>query len=125
MSKLRTGAALLLALSFIIFGANYFLEFFPVPAGDGSAGDRLLQAMREGGLMKYIAFSHVVAGILIVFARTRFLGALLQLPMVIGIMSFHMSMLPAGVGFAAILLLLNVIVLADPMKWRRLLEKTP
>jgi putative oxidoreductase len=121
MNVVRTIAAVLLALPFLIFGLNYFLHFFAIPEGGGSAGDRLLQAIREGGLMKYIAFSHIVAAILMLYPRTRFLGALLQLPMVIGIMSFHLSMLPAGVGFAAILLLLNLIVLADPMKWRCLL----
>jgi putative oxidoreductase len=118
MTILSTIAALLLALTFIVFGLNYFLKFFPMPEGGDSPGERLLQAMREGGLMRYIAFSHVVAGVLILIPRTRFLGALLQLPMVIGITSFHLSMLPAGVGFAAILLLLNLLVLIDPAKWR-------
>ena len=118
MNLVRTIAAVLLALPFLIFGLNYFLHFFAMPAGGDSPGDRLLVAMREGGLMKYIAFSHVVAAILMLYPGTRFLGALLQLPMVIGIMSFHLSMLPSGVGMAAILLVLNVIVLADPTKWR-------
>jgi len=118
MNLVRTIAAVLLALPFLIFGLNYFLHFFAMPEGGESPGDRLLQAIREGGLMKYIAFSHVVAAILLLYPDTRFLGALLQLPMVIGILSFHFAMLPSGVSFAAILLVLNVIVLVDPMKWR-------
>jgi putative oxidoreductase len=123
MRKVRTIAALLLGLIFIVFGANYFLDFFTIPAGGVSTGERLLQAMRDGGLMSYVAFSHIVAGILLVVPRTQFLGALLQLPMVIGITSFHLSMLPAGVGMAAFLLLLNIVALADAEKWRRLFEK--
>jgi len=61
MKVLRIISAVLLALPLLVFGDNYFLHLFPMPPGDGSAGDQLLQAMRTGGLMTPIAFSHVVA----------------------------------------------------------------
>jgi len=122
MKKLQLITALLLALPLIIFGSNYFLHLFPLPAGNGGAGDRLLQAMRDGGLMSLVAFSHVVAGVLLVVPRTRFLGALLQLPMTIGICSFHLTMEPAGVPMAAVLLLLNLGALADPPRLRALVQ---
>ncbi|HKY21788.1 MAG TPA: hypothetical protein VJM31_11290 [Vicinamibacterales bacterium] len=113
MRQLRTVSALLLAFPLLVFGANYFIHWFPLPPGDGSVGDQLLQAMRNGGLMAAIAFSHVVVGVLLVVPRTRFLGALLQLPMSIGFVSFHVTMLPAGRSFALLLLLLNLGALAD------------
>ena len=61
MNILRTVSAVLLAIPLIVFGGNYFLHLFPLPPGDGAVGDQLLQAMRDGGLMAPIAFSHVVA----------------------------------------------------------------
>src|SRR5688500_16591806 len=111
MSKLRLGCALLLALPLVVFGSNYFLRFFALPAGDGSAGANLLQAMRDGGLMSAIALSHVLAGILLSMPRTRFAGALLQLPMSLGIVAFHATMLPEGLVMAIPMLLLNLGVL--------------
>ena len=125
MNRVRTVSALLLAIPMLVFGGNYFLCLFALPEGDGSAGSELLQAMRDGRLMEAIAFSHVVTGLLLIVPRTRFLGALLQLPMSIGILSFHLTMLPAGLGVAAVLLLLNLGAIADPPRLRTLLEKQP
>jgi putative oxidoreductase len=117
MNILRLVSAVLLALPLLVFGGNYFIHLFPMPPGDGSAGDQLLQAMRKGGLMAAIAFSHVLVGVLLLIPRTRFLGGLLQLPMSIGMVAFHVTMLPAGLVTAVPLLLFNVGVVAD---WRRL-----
>jgi putative oxidoreductase len=123
MNKLRVVCAVLLALPFLVFGANYFIHIFPMPAGDGSAGAQLLQAMREGGLMSALAFSHVVVGVLLLVPRTRFLGAILQLPISIGIVAFHFTMQPAGLLMGSLLLLLNLAVLADPLRWRCLVDR--
>ncbi len=121
MAIARLIAAYLLALPLTVFGANYFFGWFDVPTDD-SPGGQLLQTMRDGGLMSAIAFSHVVVGILLVIPRTRFLSAILQLPVSIGIISFHVTMLPEGNGIAAILLLLNLIVLIDFRKCTELVS---
>ena len=124
MNWVRTASAVLLALPLIVFGGNYFVHLFPLPPGDDSAGAQLLQAMRDGGLMAATAFSHVMVGVLLVVPRTRFLGALLQLPISIGIVSFHVTMLPAGIVVAALLLLFNLGAIADPSRLRSLIEGT-
>ncbi len=117
MKVVRIISAVLLALPLLVFGANYFLHIIALPPGDGSAGDQLLQAMRDGGLMKAVAFSHIVVGLLLLIPRTRFLGGLLQLPVSIGIVAFHATMLPAGLVTAIPILLLNLGAIAD---WPRL-----
>ncbi len=121
MNKLRMAAALLLGIPLVVFGANYFVHLFALPSGD-SAGARLLQAMRDGGLMGPVAFSHVVAGAALVVPRARFLGALLQLPMTLGIVSFHATMEPGGLVMAVPLLLLNLAALAEPRRLRALID---
>jgi putative oxidoreductase len=121
MPLARTLCAVLLAVPLIIFGANYFLHVFPLPPGDGSPGTNLLQAMRDGHLMGFVAFSHVVAGVLLVVPQTRFLGALLQLPMTLGIVCFHISMQPAGLMMAIPMLLLNCVAAFEPERLRGLL----
>ena len=122
MRNLRALCAWLLVAGLIVFGGNYFVQVFPLPEGDGGEGDLLLQAMRDGGLMAFIAFSHVVVGVLLILPRTRFVGGLLQLPMSIGILSFHIAMLPAGIGSAVVMLLLNLGALADAPRLRDLVD---
>lgn len=109
MKKVRLIAAILLAIPLIVFGGNYFLEFFALPPGDDSIGSELLQLMRDGGLMSYVALSHVIIGVMLLIPSTRTFGALMQLPISLGMVSFHIAMLPAGTGMATIMLLLNIL----------------
>ena len=120
MKILRSVSAVLLALPLVVFGGNYFLDIFTADPGVVSDGTELLQAMRDGGLMAAIALSHVAVGTLLLVPRTRFLGGLVQLPISIGILSFHVAMLPEGNGMAAVLLVLNLGVIADPPRLRSL-----
>jgi hypothetical protein len=122
MNKVRLVAAVLLSLPLIVFGANGLLEFFSLPAGDGLEGDQLLQALRAGGLMPVIALSHVVVGLGLLVPRARFAAALLQLPISLGILAFHATMLPAGNGMALGMLVLNLLALSDASRLRELLR---
>ena len=45
--------------------------------------------------------------------RLRFAGGLLQLPMSIGILAFHVTMLPAGLPPAIVMFALNAVLVAD------------
>lgn len=121
-NRYRTVAAIVLALPLIVFGANYFLNLFPLPPLDDSPGSALLDAMRRGGLMSYVAGSHVATGALLLVGATRFVAGLLQLPITIGMVCFHLSMQPAGVAPAVVMLLLNLLVVADSARLRQLLS---
>jgi len=114
MAKARLFCAVLLALPLIIFGGNYFVQLFEIPPPPSeTSGTNLLQAIRDGGLMMPIAASHVLIGILLLVPRLRFAGAVLQFPVSIGILAFHITMLPEGNAMAAVMLLLNLVVLTD------------
>ena len=116
MKMIRLISAILLALPLIVFGSNYFFDFFSLPQEDTSAGATLLEMMRAGGLMNPIAFSHVVIGILLLMPKNRTFGGLLQLPLSIGIVSFHATMQPEGLAVALVMLLLNIAVIWDPKR---------
>ena len=125
MNKVRTVAAALLAIPLIAFGGSYFIHPLALPPIAGSPpGVALLQAMRAGGLMYAIAFSHLVAGMFLLVRRTRFLAALLQFPMTIGILAFHLTMWLEATPPAVVLLLLNLLALADPTRLRSLVRST-
>ena len=121
MKKIQLVAAILFALPLIIFGGNFYVQLFPLPPGDGGLGDQLLQLMREGGLMGYVALAHISLGTLLLIPKTRTLAALLHLPITIGMVCFHLAMLPAGVGMAAIMLVLNILAALDTKKLKALL----
>jgi hypothetical protein len=121
MNKLRTLCAVLLALPLVVFGANYFLELFELEQPGASAGERLLISMRDGGLMGPIAVSHVLVGLMMLVPRLRFMGGLLQLPISLGIVAFHVTMMPAGLGLALLLLALNLGVLSERSRLLKLI----
>lgn len=116
MKIVRLLSAILLALPLLVFGSNYFFHFFSLAPGDGSAGETLLQMMRDGGLMSGIALSHIVIGILLLLPRTRTFGALIQFPLTLGIVYFHATMLPAGAAMAVVMLVLNILAMSDRRK---------
>lgn len=106
MRKLRLAAAVLLALPLILFGGNYFVHVFSLPEAGEHPGEQLLQAIRDGGLMSWIALSHVIVGAMLLLPRLCFAGAPLQLPISLGILAFHLSM--------------HHVILADPERLRML-----
>ena len=125
MEKAQLVASILLALILIGFGGAYLVGQVPPmePKSDADlAGIELLVSMREGGLMLYISLSHVVVGIMLLVPRLRFAGALLQLPVTLGILALHVAMLPAGTPPALVLLVLNTLILWDPERIRGLVE---
>lgn len=115
MRKARLICAILLALPLLGFGASYFIPGVepPPPPDPDASGVKLIEAMRAGGLMAAIAASHVVIGVMLLVPRLRFAGGLLQLPMSIGILAFHVTMLPAGLPPAIVMIALNAVVIAD------------
>ena len=123
MNKARLVCAIVLALPLIGFGASYFIPGFepPPPPDPDASGVKLIEAMRAGGLMAPIAASHILIGVLLLIPRTRFAGGLLQVPMSLGILAFHATMLPAGTPIAIVMLALNSVVIADGARLRALL----
>lgn len=124
MKIVRIVAAALLAIPLLIFGGSYFIHPFPLPPANGITGIQLLQMMRDGGLSWAITGSHLIAAVFLLIPRTRFLAALLQLPMTIGILAFHVTMWPQGAPAAGVLLALNLTALADPPRLRALVAPT-
>lgn len=99
--------ALLLALVFIVFGGVYFLKLIPTPPMTGN----LLTFMTlfgDSGYMTFVKILEVVFGLLLLIPKTRALGLLLILPIVVNILCFEVFIAKQpGIGVA--LLLINFI----------------
>jgi len=76
--------------------------------------------MRDGGLFAWVVLGHAITGVMLLVPRWRFLGALIQLPITLGIAAFNLTMFPPGVTPALIMLALNLVALADPVALRAL-----
>ena len=63
----------------------------------------------------------MIVGVLLLVPRTRFAGALTQLPLSLGILAFHATLLPEGLAPAVVMVVLNLLVLADAPRVQKLL----
>jgi putative oxidoreductase len=99
--------AYLLAFVFIVFGANFFLHFIPMPA---MTGDTLtfMTLFGGSGYMTFVKVLEIVFGVLLVLPKTRALGLLLMLPIVVNILCFEVFIAKQpGIGVA--LLIINAV----------------
>lgn len=125
MKHVRLIAAILLAIPFIVFPLNGWFEWFDMTPPEEPVGMDMLVDMKEAGLMNWIAIGHLVCGVGLLIPRFRFASGLLHLPLSIGMVGFHATVMPEGMGFAAVLLVLNLIVIAEPGRLFRLVAPAP
>lgn len=108
-NKILTGLSVLFGLLLINGGLNKFFNYMPVPEDLPEAMVKDFTAIVEiSWLMPLIAIAELVGGILIIFPRTRALGALIIFPVMVGILLTHIfvdiSGLPIAIVIWAILL---------------------
>ncbi|WP_373519246.1 DoxX family membrane protein [Pricia sp.] len=100
--------SLLFGLMFINAGLNKFLNYMPPPEDMPEALMNDFQAIMEiAWLMPLIAVAEIVGGLLVLIPKTRALGALVILPVMVGILMVHITVdasgLPIALPLAAIL----------------------
>lgn len=122
MSRLRMLASVGLAIPLLGSAANYGLQLVEPPAGEGLPGAEMWRLMRDGGLFFWVIIGHAVTGAMLLVPKLRFLGALLQLPVTLGIAAFNLTMFPPGVAPALMMLTLNLLAVADSSALRSLTE---
>ncbi len=106
---LKNTPAFLLALVFIVFGSNYFLNFIPNQPMPGDAGT-FIGLLFSTKYLLVVKVLEIVIGLLIVFPKTRALALLLIAPIVVNILLFEVLIAKmAGIGI--VLILLNAIAI--------------
>lgn len=106
--KILFVVSLLFGLMFINAGLNKFLNYMPTPENLPEELLKDMGAMVEiAWLMPLTAIAEILGGLLIIYPKTRALGALIILPVFIGIVltntMVETSSLPLVVVLAAIL----------------------
>ncbi|MEM9489078.1 MAG: hypothetical protein AAGC55_08035 [Myxococcota bacterium] len=85
------GLALAISLPYIVFGLNKFLLFANVAPPADPTAQMFLGAMFTSYLATVVGIAEIVGGVLYLFARTRFVGLLILMPVVANIVAFHVA----------------------------------
>ena len=113
-NKILFIVSLLFGLMFINSGLNKFFNYIPIPA---DLPEKLLYAMKAlmeiSWLLPLIAVFEIIGGTLFIFSKTRALGAIIILPINIGIFLTHLLIAPSGLPIAIVLMLINVWVIFE------------
>jgi uncharacterized membrane protein len=79
-----------------------------------------MQAYMEiGWIMPLVGVAEIVGGLLLIFARTRALGAVVLVPILTGILLANISMAPSGLPIALVLTAIVVWAIID--NWEKYL----
>jgi len=114
---------LLFGLMFIQAGLNKFFNFFPMPEEIAEETMRDFSAIMEiVWLYPLMAAAEILGGILVIIPKTRALGALILVPMMVGILLAHTVVDNNGLVMALIMaLILGWIIYEERGKYRPLI----
>lgn len=112
--KILFGISLLFGLMFINAGLNKFFNYMPVPDDLPENMVSIMTAyMTIGWLMPLIAVAEIMGGVLFMTNRYRSLGAIIILPVMVGILLTHIINEPSGLPMAIILLAINLWIIIE------------
>jgi len=103
----------LLGLIFVVFGANMFLHFIPMPPPPEGPAREFMTALFVSHYLYVIGTLQVAGGVLLLIGRKVPLGLTLLGPVIVNILCYHALMAPAGLPMAVV-----VSVLALFLLWR-------
>lgn len=104
----------LLGLLLLNGGLNKFLNYMPVPENLPEAVAKDNAALAEiSWLIPLIGFAEVLGGLLILFPKTRALGALVVFPVMVGILLTHILTAPEGLPVALVIWVVLLWIIYD------------
>ncbi|WP_156306075.1 DoxX family protein [Sphingobacterium endophyticum] len=107
---------ILFGLAFIFFGTAKFIKIIPVPEFTDAQMAINEALMKLKWITPLVGSMEIIGGLLIVFPKTRALGAIILLPILIGIILHHSTLDPSGTPMALVLGLIDVWIIADHWK---------
>lgn len=123
-SKILFGLSLLLGLLMINAGLNKFFNYMPMPDDIPAEMLEVMTAMMSiGWLLPLVAVVEIVGGLLLIPSATRALGAVVLLPVVVGIVLTHIYQEPSGLPMALLVLAVIVwVIVENRHKYRPMLS---
>lgn len=112
--KISTIFSVLLGLMLINGGLNKFLNYMPPPDNLPEAMMKDFAALMEiSWLMPLIAVAEIIGGLLVIFTRTRALGALVLFPVMVGILLTHIVVDPGSIAIVVVMWAILLWIMYD------------
>ena len=123
-SKITFVLGLLFGLMFINAGLNKFFYYMPMPENLPDKMQKAMAAFTEiGWIMPLVGFVEALGGLLIIIPKTRAIGALMILPVMVGIVLTNIVQDSSGLPFALVLSAILIwIMYNDKEKYAALLK---
>jgi uncharacterized membrane protein YphA (DoxX/SURF4 family) len=110
-SKLTMVLRIVLGLILVVFGANKFFNFMPAMEMPAPAGNLMGAMMDSGYLFNLIGVTEVVVGLLLLIKKWVPFALVVLAPLSLNMILFHLFLAPAGIGPAAVVTLLNIVLI--------------
>jgi putative oxidoreductase len=109
MKYLNNILAVLLALPYIVFGANFFFHFIPMPPMSGQAGE-YVGILAMSNFLLIVKIMEIVFGLMLLANFKRALTLVLIAPISVNILLYELCIAHQP-GIGVILVLLNAVLL--------------
>ncbi|MFT5648146.1 MAG: putative oxidoreductase [Aureispira sp.] len=109
--KVVLGIRILLGLGLVMFGSNKFLGFMETPALSAAAGEFMGAMFKTGYILPIAGAVQILAGISFLTNKFVPLMAVVLFPVMLNAFLFHAVLDPSGVGGAAVVMTLNVVLM--------------
>ena len=124
-NKILFIVCLLFGLMFINAGLNKFLNYMPVPKDLPESMMKVMGAMMQiSWLMPLVGIIEITGGILFIIPKYRALGAIIILPVMVGIVLLNIFNAPTGLPIALVLFAINIwVIIENRAKYLPLINK--
>ena len=113
-SKILFVVCLLFGLLFINAGLDKLLHYMPMPKDLPESMVKLMTAfMQINWLMPLVGLMEIIGSVLFIIPRYRALGAIVILPVLVGILLLNIFNAPSGLPLVAILFAIHIWVLFE------------
>lgn len=116
MKIVKNILCVLFGLMFINAGLDKFLHYMPVPQMPADMMKVFEAFVTIKWLLPLVGFIELIGGLLFIFPKTRALGAIVILPVMVGIVLHNGVFMPSGLAIAGVMLLINLWMIGDNWK---------
>ena len=100
-------------LAFIFFGTAKFVNIFPPPELTDAQLSITEALVKLKWLIPLVGTMEIIGGFLVAIPKTRALGAIILLPILVGVFLHHLTLDPSGAPMAAVLGLIDIWIIID------------
>ncbi|MFC7522426.1 DoxX family membrane protein [Parapedobacter sp. GCM10030251] len=119
-SKILTVFSAIFGLLLLNSGLDKHFHYMPIPEGLPEEVVKDNAAFMEiGWLLPLIGLAEIIGGLLIIFPKTRALGALIVFPVMVGVLLTHILVAPEGLPVVLVIWAILIWIIID--NWRKYL----